>query len=77
MSTFKPYRKSNVKPEVDKTRADLTNAIEEALQGLIHGYDCYPAQGAITIKDAEGRLWEISIERSDAKWLAGERLPRD
>ena len=77
MSTFKPYRKSKVKPEVDKIRAHLTNQIAEALQALVHAYDCYPDKGALTIKDIKGRIWEISIERSEAKWLAGERLPRD
>jgi formylglycine-generating enzyme required for sulfatase activity len=74
MSTFKPYRKplKTEKPLPDKQRVTFTNELAEAIQHIVLAYDCYPNDGAISIRDRAGNIWELTLERSDAKYLRSE-----
>lgn len=72
--SFVPYRKpKNPKPPViDVARSELIFCISTELQSIALALDTSPDQGAITMRDSKGVIWEITVQRSDAKWLQGE-----
>lgn len=71
---FVPYRKPKnpVVEPVDQARAEFTTTAAELLQMLALAMDIYQNKGAITIRDSNDNIWEISIQRSDARHLACE-----
>lgn len=72
--SFQPYRKEKnpVKPNVDQERADFTRVLSAEAQQVALAIDTYPEMGALTVRDSNGTIWEITIQRSDARELRGE-----
>jgi hypothetical protein len=72
---FVPYRKdkSPTPPVIDQARADLVIVCADEMQQVVLAMDVYPDRGAITVRDSMGTIWEVSFQRSDAKWLACEK----
>ncbi len=73
--TFIPYRKPRgpvEPPKIDKERAEFTMALGKEIQRIILSYDLYPEHGHITIRDADGIVWELEIKRSDRRILVCE-----
>lgn len=72
--SFVPYRKPKnptVVP-IDRERADFVRIAATELQTIVLAMDILPDQGAITVRDSAGVIWEVTVQRSDAKYLQGE-----
>lgn len=76
-SQFVPYRKQRGTKPADEVRraeelAEATRAVGEALQGAAVAMDVLPERGAVSYRDAEGRVWLVTVQRSDVAELICE-----
>lgn len=58
--------------QMAKGRADLTILVAAEVRNVVLAQDVYPSMGAMTVRDSLGEVWEITIQKSDAKKLACE-----
>lgn len=77
MSLFVPYRKQRGRPPVDEVRraaelAEATRNLGAVVATLAIAMDVLPERGALSFRDAAGKVWCITIAASDVDKLICE-----
>lgn len=77
MSLFVPYRKQRGPKPAEVRRAEeelaaVTRAVGAALETEATAMDVLPERGAVSFRDTEGRIWVVTVQRSDVAELICE-----